>query len=83
LHGKEHGEIDDLYCLYLKRTGNYKLVKYHYQPEVWYMVFDLFCYMVSNKAGKMPVIKEKQEKPRYYSLEEKELTEDGNNTTEA
>jgi len=32
----------------------------------------------------MPVIKEKQEKPRYYSLEEKELTEDGNNdTTEA
>ena len=47
------------------------------------MALDLFNYMISNKAGKMPVVKEKEVKPRYYSLEEKELTEDGNNTTEA
>ena len=83
LHGKEYGTIDDIYCLYLKRTGNYKLVKYHYQPEVWYMVVDLFHYMVSNKAGKMPVVKEKEAKPRYYSLENQEQEENGNNTTEA
>ena len=85
LHGSDVGKIDDIYCLYLKSTGNYKLVKYHYQPEVWYMVLDLFHYMISNKAGKMPVIKEKEAKPRYYTLEqEQELEKDErDNTTEA
>ena len=47
------------------------------------MVVDLFHYMVSNKAGKMPVVKEREAKPRYYPLENQELKEDGNNTTEA
>ena len=79
LHGSAFGDIDDLYCLYLKKTGNYKLVKYNYQPEVWYMVYDLFNYMISNKLGKMPVIKEKKQKPRYYSLDQSGEKTDGSN----
>ena len=46
IHGKEHGEIDIMACLYLNSKGKYKLKKYKFVPYNWYNVYENFEYMV-------------------------------------
>ena len=70
IYGGKFGEIDDLYCLYTRDTGNYTLKKYKYCPEEWTSCVHLFHYMNSNARGKMPTIKEDAEYPEYYTLKE-------------
>ena len=75
IFGKEEGNIDEIYSLYLKDTGNYKLKKYKFNEQEWYSTLHLFHYMNSNAYGKMPKIKEEFEIPKIVTL--KENNEDG------
>jgi len=75
IFGKEFGTIDEIYSLYLKDTGNYKLKKYRFNEQEWYSTVHLFHYMNSNAYGKMPKIKEEVELPKIINL--KENDEDG------
>ena len=75
IYGKEHGTIDEIYCLYLKDTGNYKLKKYKFNEQEWLSTVHLFHYMNSNTYGKMPKIKEEMILPEIITL--KENNEDG------
>ena len=75
IYGKEHGTIDEIYCLYLKDTGNYKLKKYKFNEQEWLSTVHLFHYMNSNTYGKMPKIKEEMVLPEIITL--KENNEDG------
>ena len=69
LYEKDYGCVDDMYCLYLRPSGNYKLVQYTFQPDLWYLAVDMFHYLISSKTGRMPKIKEKQPTPRFYTLD--------------
>ena len=71
IFGKEHGTIDELYCLYLKDSGSYKLKKVKFNEQEWYSTVHLFHYMNSNAYGKMPKIKEEFEMDKIITLEEK------------
>ena len=75
IFGEEFGTIDEIYSLYLKNTGNYKLKKYKFNEQEWYSTVHLFHYMNSNAYGKMPKIKEEVELPKIINL--KENDEDG------
>tara|TARA_Y100000593_G_C4316536_1_gene341202 strand:- start:77 stop:988 length:912 start_codon:yes stop_codon:yes gene_type:complete len=75
LYGEEHGEIDDLYCLYVTSRGKYTLKQYKFVPEVWYNLLEIFFWNIQDGRGRQPVIKEKQELPRYYALDEEQLKE--------
>ena len=66
--GKEIGKIDTLACLYLTAKGNYKIVEYDFVPYNWFNVYENFEYMLKDKRGNMPKIKEKKELPTKYSL---------------
>ena len=68
IHGKEHGKIDVLACLYLNSKGKYKLKKYKFVPYNWYNVYENFQYMVRDGHGRMPKIKQKEELPTVYSI---------------
>ena len=68
IHGEEHGKIDVLACLYLNSKGKYKVVKTKYVPYVWWNVYMNFEYMLKDKRGNMPKIKERKELPNLYSL---------------
>ena len=72
IFGKEHGTIDEIYSLYLKDTGNYKLKKYKFNEQEWYSTLHLFHYMNSNAYGKMPKIKPEFEMPKLITLKENE-----------
>ena len=76
IYGDEHGKIDRLACLYLNSRGKYKLVEHKFVPEEWFKVYDSFEYMLKDKRGNMPKIKEKEELPDVYSLKDKESEED-------
>ena len=75
IHGEEHGTIDEIYCLYLKDTGNYKLKQYKFNEQEWYSAVHLFHYMNSNVYGKMPKIKPEFEMPKLINLKENEENE--------
>jgi len=75
IHGEEHGTIDEMYCLYLKDNGNYKLKKYRFNEQEWLSTVHLFHYMNSNAYGKMPKIKEEFQMDEIITL--KENNEDG------
>lgn len=75
IFGKEHGIIDDIYCLYLKDTGNFKLKKYKFNEQEWYSTLDLFHYINSNSYGKMPTIKPEFEMDKIITLKENENNE--------
>ena len=75
LYGEEHGEIDDIYGLYVTPRGKYTLKKYKFLPEVWYNLLEIFFWNIQDGRGNQPVIKEKPELPRYYALDEKQLKE--------
>ena len=75
IHGEEFGTIDEIYSLYLKDTGNYKLKKYKFNEQEWYSTVHLFHYMNSNAYSKMPKIKEEMVLPEIITL--KENIEDG------
>ncbi len=68
IHGEEQGKIDKMACLYLTDRGNFKLVEHKFVPYNWYNVYENFEYLLKDKRGKMPKIKEKQELPTIYSL---------------
>ena len=68
IHGKEHGEIDHLACLYLNSKGKYKLKEYKFVPYNWYNVYENFEYMIRDGRGSLPKIKEKPELPTKYSI---------------
>ena len=68
LHGDKHGKIDKLACLYLTERGNFKIVEYNHIPVIWYNIYDTFEYLLKDKRGNMPKIKEKKELPIIYSL---------------
>ena len=70
IFGKEHGTIDEIYCLYLKDTGNYKLKQYKFNEQEWYSAVHLFHYMNSNVYGKMPKIKPEFEMDKIINLKE-------------
>lgn len=72
LYAEEHGVIDELYCLYLKNSGKYKVVKYNFVPDRWFNLLDIFFYSIETKTGRMPKIKLKEELPRFYSLNNEE-----------
>ena len=72
IFGKEHGTIDEIYSLYLKDTGNYKLKKYKFNEQEWYSTLHLFHYMNSNAYGKMPKIKPEFEMDKIITLKENE-----------
>ena len=76
LYGDEHGKIDKMACLYLNSRGKYKLVEYDFTPNEWFFIYDLFEYLLKNKKGKMPTIKEKEVLPDVYSIKEKKENED-------
>ena len=75
IYGKEHGTIDEMYCLYLKDTGNYKLKKYRFNEQEWLSTVHVFHYMNSNAYGKMPKIKDEFQMDEIITLKENE--EDG------
>ena len=75
IHGKEHGEIDVLACLYLNSRGKYKLKKYKFVPYNWYNVYENFEYMIRDGRGRMPKIEEKPELPTKYSIKGEEEDE--------
>ena len=75
LYGEEYGEIDDIYGLYVTPRGKYTLKKYKFVPEVWYNLLEIFFWNIQDGRGNQPVIKEKQELPRYYALDEEQLKE--------
>ena len=75
LYGEEFGTIDELYCLYLKDSGNYKLKKYKFNEQEWLSTVHVFHYMNSNAYGKMPKIKDDIDIPKIINL--KENNEDG------
>ena len=75
IHGKEHGEIDHLACLYLNSKGKYKLKEYKFVPYNWYNVYENFEYMIRDGRGSMPKIQEKPELPTKYTLKEEESQE--------
>lgn len=78
IHGPEHGEIEKLFGLYLTDKGKAKFIEYDYRPGVWIMVYEIFEYLLKNKRGAMPKIKEKEELPDIYTLKkEKGETENG------
>ncbi len=78
LYGKDLDmQVANLGCLYLTKTGRYKLRKYKHVPEYCYSTYDLFTYYKSNFYGKMPEIKEKEQLPYKYKWEG---TKDGTNT---
>lgn len=68
IHGKEHGEIDKLGCLYLNSRGKYNLKEYKSVPFNWFNVYENFEYMIRDGRGSMPKIKEKPELPIKYSI---------------
>jgi hypothetical protein len=72
IYGEEHGTIDEIYCLYLKDTGNYKLKKYRFHEQEWLSTVHLFHYMNSNAYGKMPKIKEEFKMDEIITLKENE-----------
>tara|TARA_Y100000593_G_scaffold17629_1_gene35308 strand:+ start:453 stop:1307 length:855 start_codon:yes stop_codon:yes gene_type:complete len=72
IYGDEHGTIDEMYCLYLKDTGNYKLKKYRFNDQEWISTLHLFHYMNSNAYGKMPKIKEEFQMDEIITLKENE-----------
>ena len=72
IHGKKHGKIDVLACLYLNSKGKYKLKKYKFVPYNWYNVYENFQYMVRDGHGRMPKIKQKEELPTIYSIKGEE-----------
>ena len=76
IYGKEHGEIDNVACLYLNSKGKFKLKEYKFVPYNWYNVYENFEYMIRDCRGSMPKIKEKEELPTKYSIKEGEK-EDG------
>ena len=76
IYGEEHGKIDKLACLYLNARGKYKLVEYKFVPHEWFRIYETFEYMLKDKRGNMPKIKEKVDLPDVYSLTEKESEED-------
>lgn len=71
LYGEEIGKIDKMACLYLNSRGKYKLVEYEFVPKEWFFVYDLFEYLLKDKRGNMPKIKEKEELPDIYKIESK------------
>ena len=73
IYGEEHGKIDKMACLYLNSKGKYKLVEYKFAMEEWFWIYAIFEYMLKNKRGKMPVIKEKVELPSKYSIINEEI----------
>ena len=75
IYGEEFGTIDDMYCLYLKDNGNYKLKKYKFNEQEWYSAVHMFHYMNSNAYGKMPKIKDEFKMDKIITL--KENNEDG------
>ena len=58
--------------MYLNSRGKYKLVKYKFQPYVWFNIYEMFEYNLKDKRGNMPKIKIKDELPDIYSIKEKE-----------
>ena len=70
LYGKEHGKIDHIACLYLsdgwRKKPTYKLKKYNFIPDEWYMVLGLFNYMYPEEP------KFKQEFPNIYEIKQGE-----------
>ena len=75
IYGEEYCIIDEMYCLYLKDNGNYKLKKYRFNSQEWLSAVHLFHYMNSNAYGKMPKIKEEFQMDEIITL--KENNEDG------
>ena len=69
LYGDQHGKIDVLACLYITKTGKYKLKKYKFVPLDWCHVYSNFEYIVKDGFGRMPKIKEKEELPTIYKIE--------------
>tara|TARA_R100001244_G_scaffold114397_1_gene84764 strand:- start:554 stop:1441 length:888 start_codon:yes stop_codon:yes gene_type:complete len=72
LYSNEIGTIDEMYCLYLKDSGKYKMMKYNFVPDRWFNLLDIFFYSIETKTGRMPKLKMKEELPRFYKLNEKE-----------
>tara|TARA_Y100000593_G_scaffold95130_1_gene200445 strand:- start:14841 stop:15356 length:516 start_codon:yes stop_codon:yes gene_type:complete len=76
IYGDEAGKIDKLACLYLTERGKFKLVEYKFVPLNWFNVYENFEYMLKDKRGNMPKIKEKEELPTKYSIEPKKQKEE-------
>jgi len=80
IFGKKFGTIDELFCLYLKDSGSYKLKKVKFNEQEWYSTLHLFHYMNSNAYGKMPKIKEELKMDKIINL--KENNENGKQSKE-
>ena len=66
LYGSEYGKIDQIGCLYLsdgwRKKPTYKLKKYNFVPDSWYLTLDLFKYLFPEEP------RFRQEFPNTYSL---------------
>ena len=70
IFGEEFGNIDRLYCLYLRDNQGYTLKEYPYSPDEWYSTVHLFHFMNSNARNKMPKIKEEIKMDKIINLKE-------------
>ena len=77
IYGDEHGNIDKMACLYLNSRGKYKLVEYKCDIETWFWIYEIFEFMLKDKRGKMPLIKEKKKLPDKYSIKKGEEEDAG------
>ena len=66
------GPIDKLACLYLTKTGKYKLKAFKFVPEAWDDLIEIGKYHFSDMRGTLPKVKEKEELPTKYSLKREE-----------
>ena len=70
LYGDITGEIDQLACLFLTKTGKYKLKKMKFVENAWNDLINMGYYCFSDMRGTMPKVKEPEELPVVYTLKE-------------
>ena len=72
LYGDVTGPIDKLACLYLTKTGRFKLKTFNFVPEAWDDLIEIGKYHFSDMRGSMPKVRERKPLPTVYTLRENE-----------